>query len=90
MKTPDFIVQLPHKCLKYIYTLVLYKQTFNIKYLDTSREGFLKSVVKKNGNSGIILFNSFAAKRNCSRIYRSLPNRDYSRNLKARLIAVSF
>ena len=35
-----------------------------------------------------VLFNTFAAKRDCSRIYRSLPNRDYSRNLKAQLIAV--
>ena len=35
-------------------------------------------------------FNTFAAKRGCSRIYRSLPNRDYSRNLRVQLIADIF
>ena len=38
----------------------------------------------KEGNHG----NTFAAKRDCRRIYRSLPNRDYSRNDSCLFLAI--
>ena len=53
MKTPYFIVQLHHKFLKYIYTLVLGKQIFIVYPLNTTGEGFLKSIVLKLGKSDL-------------------------------------
>ena len=44
--------------LKYIYDLVLCKQTFNVKYLDTTREGFLKSVVQKMEKGDYFVYKS--------------------------------
>ena len=56
MKTPQFIVQLHPRCLKNIYTLVLCKQTFIVEQLNTTREGFQKSVVLKMEKGELLYF----------------------------------
>ena len=50
MKTPYCIVQLHHKFLKYIYTLVLGKQIFIVYPLNTTGEGYLKRKINSSEN----------------------------------------